>query len=393
MKITPYLYSAHYMLSTAAAALLLGPLSCNRQPQATHALSKTAIQSNKPAAAAAGASPATVTHAIKETLTKNASVNPAEPEQWIIGDNERIIPVVSSLEQHLLGAQEAQNSHNDKLIALELRAAAGSLQPERKNLIAPAKPDLLAATKNLNQLASQAEAGKTSMQILMKASIAAYDADMQNGFFTMQPDQWRKIYRYPMAHFTAARAALSKDMKVATTELRKVKSYLDVNAARANGTTRMSLDSRSVDIGNLANQVSEGKVKDPKELDRVATDAARALSELYYHNSQDAWQKHDAVTSAQWLTASIYNLRQSIDVSGMTIASSETNVLAATEAFAGSIHSNSNVDAKEMDNQLAQTGMELKKLVAMAKTTSQKSARVATLARSANAKPGTTSRN
>ena len=58
-------------------------------------------------------------------------------------------------------------------------------------------------------------------------------------------------------------------------------------------------------------------------------------------------------------------------VSGMVFESSETNALAAAETFAGNIHSNNNVDAKEMDNQLAQTGTELKKLVAMAKTTSE----------------------
>ncbi len=380
MKITRHSYSAHLMLFTAAVALFLVPLSCNRQPQATHPLSKTTTQSNKLAAAAASVNPAAVAQAISASLAKTASVKPGESEQWIMGDNERFIPVVSSLEQHLLRAQEAQSSHNNKLIAIELRAAAAALQPVRKNFIEPVKPDLLAATKNLDQLATQAEAGKTDMQMLMKASTAAYDADMQNGLLTMRLDQWRNIYRYPMAHFTVARATLSKDVKVATTELRKAKSYLDVNAARASGTSRISLDAKSVDIGSLANQVSEGKVKDPKEIDRLATDTARALSELYYHNSKDAWQKHDAVTSAQWLTASIYNLRQSIYVSGMAIASSETNALAAAETFAGNIHSNNNVDAKEMDNQLAQTGTELKKLVAMGKTTSEKSARVATLA-------------
>ena len=393
MKITKHLYSAHCMLSTVAVALFLVPLSCNRQPPATHPSSKTTTQSNKPAAAAASVNPAAVAQAIRAALAKNASVKPAESEQWIVGDNERFIPVVSSLEQHLLRAQEAQDRHNNKLIAIELRAAAGSLQPQHKNLIEPVKPDLLAATKNLNQLATQAEAGKTNTQMLMKASTAAYDADMQNGLPTLQTDQWRNIYRYPMAHFTAARAALSKDVKVATTELRKAKSYLDISAARANGTSRMSLDSRSVDIGSLANQVSEGKVKDPKELDRVASDSARALSDFYYHKSRDAWQKHDAVTTAQWLTASIYNLRQSMYVSGKTFESSETNTLAAAETFAGNIHTNNNVDAKEMDKQLDQTGTELRKLVAMAKSASERSARVATLARPANAKPGATSHN
>jgi hypothetical protein len=342
-------------------------------------LPKTAAQSNTPAAASVF--PAAVAQAIGATLAKNAPTKPAETEQWIMGDNERFIPVVSSLEQHLLRAQEAQASHDNKQIAVELRAAADSLQPERKNLIEPVKPDLLAATKNLNQLATQAEVGKTNMQMLTKASTAAYDADLQSGLPTMQPIQWRNIYRYPMAHFMAAHAELSKDSKVATAELRKARSYLDINAARASGTTRISLDARSVDIGSLANQVSAGKVKDPKELDRVASDSARALSEFYYHKSKEAWQRHDAIVTAQWLTASIYNLRQSMYVSGKAFESSETNILAAAEAFAGNVHSNNNVDAKEMDNQLDAAGIELRKLAAMAKSDSDKSSRVANLSR------------
>lgn len=381
MKITGRLYSAHCMLSIAAVTLFLGPLCCSRQSKASHPITKTSTQSGKPAVAAASVNPAAVAQAIRATLAKNALAKTADAEPWIMGDNDRFIPVVGNLEQHLLRAQEAQNSHNNKLVAIELRAAAGALQPERKNLVEPVRPDLVAATNSLNQLATQAESGKTNAQMLRAASISAYDADLHNGLPAMQTDQWLKTYNRPIVRITAARAALSKDAKAAAIELRKAKAYVDIDAARASGTLRQSLDEKTTELSALSDQVAGGKVKDPKEFDHVATDIARALSEFYYHNSKNAWQMHDAVASARWLTASIYNLRQSIYVSGMKIDSSETNSLAATEAFAGNIHSNANVDAKEMDKQIEQTGTELRKFVAMVKSTSERSARLATLAR------------
>ncbi len=368
MKSTRHLYSAHCMLSTVVVALFVGPLSCNKQPNPTHPLSKTSAQSNtnKPMVA-----PPSV----------NSAAKTAESEKWILGNNERFIPVVSNLEQHLFRAQTAQNSHNNQLVAIELRAAADSLQPQHKNLIEPIKPDLVAATKNLNQLAIQAESGKTNTQMLMKASVAAYDADLQNGLPTMQTEQWLKTYDQPIARITAARAMLPKDVKGAATELRKAKAYLDIDMARASGTFRQSLNAKNRELGALSDQVAMSKVKDPKELDRTATDVTRTLSELYYHNSKDAWQKHDAVTTAKWLTAAIYNLQQSIHVSGMTIDSSAANALAAAETFARSINSSNNVDAKEMDRQLDETGAELRKLVARVQSASDKSARVANMTR------------
>jgi hypothetical protein len=94
-----------------------------------------------------------------------------------------------NLEQHLDCAEEAQKSRNNLLVASERRAAARLLQPKHTNTIDSVRPDVLAAAKNLNQLATQAEAGKTNMQMLMKAFITAYDADLQHGLLTMRTDQ------------------------------------------------------------------------------------------------------------------------------------------------------------------------------------------------------------
>jgi hypothetical protein len=385
MKIAQHLYSVRCMLSTAAVALFLGPLCCNRQNQATHPLSKSAAQLNKPAVASGNVKSASAAAAISSALAKIVPKSHPEPEQWLFGSDDRPIPVVGNLEQHLVRAEEAQKSRNNILVASELRAAARLLQPERTNTIEPVKADVLAAAKNLNQLANQAETGKTSMQMLTKASIAAYDADLQHGLLTMQTDQWLKTYRQPMTHFVAARTALPRDSKLAIAELRKAKAYVDIDAVRANGIFHMPLNAKSLEIGTLGDRVAAGKVKESKDIDHVAAETAQALTDLFYHNAKDAWQKHDAVTSAQWLTATIYNLQQAMSEAGTTIDSNGANILASAENFADGIRSNNNVDAKEMDEQIDQTGLEMRKLVAMVKLPNDKSARVVTLSHPSNA--------
>lgn len=379
MTIAKNSYSARCTLSTAVVALFLGPLCCDRQHQATHPLSKSATQLSKTTPAPAGIKSAAA-QAISSTVAKLASNKQDTTEQWLIASDERPIPVAGSLEQYLVRAEDAQKSRNNVLVASELRAAARLLQPEHTSTIEPVRPDVLAAAKNLNQLATQAETGKTTTQMLTKAATAAYDADLQHGLFTMQNDQWLKTYRQPITHFVAARAALPRDPKLAAAELRKAKAYVDIDAARANGTFHMPLSAKSTEIGTLVSQVAAGKVKESKDIDHVAAETAQALTDLFYHNAKEAWQKHDAVTSAQWLTATIYNLQQAMSEAGTNIDSNGANILTSVENFADGIHSNKNVDAKEMDRQIDQTGAEMRKLIAMVHATTDKSAKVATLA-------------
>jgi 6,7-dimethyl-8-ribityllumazine synthase len=389
MVIAQHMNSARCTFSTAVVALFLGPLCCNRQDQATHPLSKSATQLSKITPAPAGIKSA-ATEAISSSVAKIASNKQDTTEQWLIGSDERPIPVVGNLEQHLIRAEEAQKSRNNLLVASELRAAARVLQPERSTTIEPVKADVLAAAKNLNQLATQAEAGKTNVQILTKASITAYDADLQHGVFTMQNDQWLKTYRQPITHFVAARAALPRDPKLAIAELRKAKAYVDIDAARTSGTFHMPLSAKSLEIGSLVSQVAAGKVKESKDIDHVAAETAQALTDVFYHNAKDAWQKHDAVTSAQWLTATIYNLQQAMSEAGTNIDSNGANILTAAENFAEGIRNNKNVDAREMDKQLDQTGAEMRKLIAIVHATTDKSAKVATLTHPSSSQSPTT---
>jgi len=383
--------SARLLLPLAAITLWLASIGCERISHATRLLGKTTAQPTVATKASGSASPAALNNPGTSPWAKNvhdraasaiqtALAEPRGSEEWLALGKNRLIPVVSDLERHLTRAQNAFDAHDNRLLASELRAAARIVQPANGIPLNEApRPDLVSAAKNLNQLATQAESAVPSAELLAMNVAGAYDASMQAGLPSMRADQWRAIDHYPLIHLAAARSALPKDAKLAALELRKAESYMNIDAARANGAARKSLRAEIDELSTLADKIGAGKAKEPSEIDRANLHASQALAELYYQNAKDAWQKHDAVGSAQWLTESVCDLREALKSAGVTMDSNATRILAAAEKFAASIQNNAQVDANQMDRQIDQTGVELRRLVALAKITPEKSARMATL--------------
>jgi hypothetical protein len=227
-------------------------------------------------------------------------------EAWVLVEDENIyIPVIDDLGQDLLIADAAIRAGKNQDAAATLRNGARYL------LAQGAAPDahtqLASAAKELNSLAQDLEHGKVDSKRLARVYQQAFDADLAGQWIVADiEDSWQPYSRRPGQHLDRAFRELKSDPHAAAVDVREANSYLRVEALRHSND---QLQGAISELAELADQIQQGKVKDPSLIESAIEDSGHALAYTHYHVAVDAWERHDHSMASHQLKESVAHLK------------------------------------------------------------------------------------
>ncbi len=231
-----------------------------------------------------------------------------ENEAWVLVESDSIyIPVIDDLGQDLLVADAAAKEGKGREAATSLRNGAAYLLSLSAPQDAKAKAGLASAVNALNSAAEDLDLGHSDTKRLARVYQQAFDADLSAQWVEFDIEEsWQPYSQRPGQHLDRAFGEIKANPHAAATDIREANSYLRVEELRHPNDL---LSDAVQELATLADQVDQGKVKDPARIEDAIADSGHALAATHYHVAVDAWERHNQSLASRQLKESVAHLK------------------------------------------------------------------------------------
>jgi hypothetical protein len=303
------------------------------------------------------------------TSSHNASkpeIAPKIPAGWIVVQDKDYIPVIDGVSRKLQSAREAFMMKDPAAAATHVRAAAELLSkqtsgttPGIKENVDGAMKQLDVAMKQLNALATELDSKKTVGVKQFDAVIAmAHRADLATDWVEVDESSWYPYIEEPNRHFqNAHQAFLAKDYPKAAEEIRKGEAFVNMEASRASGDVKQSLDSSAQELERLAVDLTDNRrEKSTVKMDQSWGRADRALARSHQVQAKASWRKKETAKAGYEMRAAAVNLDESAGWAGSESKTRVSPVVRDTRSLAGKLIAGGEYAAGEVDKGIDDLG-------------------------------------
>jgi len=280
------------------------------------------------------------------------------PQEWIIYDDRTYTPVLDDVSRHLAKARRLVDAKDVHGAAVELRAVAVQISAQsaaaagmdavradedddapdadQRGLHQDSGRRMAATAATLDAAADALDAGRiTTRAQLDRALDTAVRSDLDRRWLVADTTTWYPVVQEPQRHFTAAVADLaSHDYRASATDIRKADGYLRLEAGRATGAARLSLDNSVARLDKLAASVEAGTDTDARDLQRAFAAADHALAQAYHDKAAGSWVRRDYDRTGYALRAAAQSLESAADWAGDKARSGAADTVTDTRALA-----------------------------------------------------------
>jgi hypothetical protein len=286
-------------------------------------------------------------------------IAPKTPEGWIVIQDKDYIPVIDGVSRELESARKAFMMKDPAAAATDVRATAELLSKQTSGTSRGLKENIDVAMKQLNALATDLDSKKTVGVKRFDAVIAtAHRADLATDWLVVDESSWYPYIEEPNRHFRNARAAfLAKDYPKAAEEIRKGEAFVQLEASRASGDVKQSLDSSAQELEKLSLDMAPNwRVKSIVEMDQSWGRADRALAQSHQVQAKEDWQKKETAKAGYEMKAAALNLEESADWAGSEAKTGVSAVVRDTRLMAGKLTAGGEYAAGEVDKGIDDLG-------------------------------------
>ena len=180
---------------------------------------------------------------------------------------------------------------------------------------------------------------------------------------TSEPQGFSRLLQEVDQSFQKARENfLAKKWKDSAEAIRRGKSYLQSEAARAEDKSKEALASSVEELQRLAGKVEKGGAKSVRELDTAFSRANSALAEYYYRMAKESWARKEASKAGHELRAAAFHLEKGIQGAEGKVESGVHSVVQKTDQLAGKMIEGAKVAEGEVEKGIQDLGQEIEKL-------------------------------
>jgi hypothetical protein len=297
----------------------------------------------------------------KPQLNPNPSIT---PDDWLVVDEERIIPVVDQLGQHLSQARQNYLKGDNAAASKEMEAGAKFLKQE---IPQATKKDIAALNKASDELIKQSslvEKGQiNSIKELDQVFAEAYQADVEHLWLYVDQEKWIPIIESPQQHWQEAKKDfLNQDNLAAAIEVRKGAAFLSLEANRTTDASIKSNLLKSVkNLEQLAKEIQAGKISDVTKLDRAFAQGQIVMGRFFENKAQDSEAQGELVRAGQEIMGAFHHLQAANNWLGEDKANLE---MAKTEikAVRDNLNSPNEAQSRSLNKAIATVGQEIQLL-------------------------------
>jgi hypothetical protein len=232
------------------------------------------------------------------SLNKEAERAPAEaldakpwPEQWVVVEEERWVPVVVDLDRDLVAARAAFVKGDRKGAKAALVAGAAWLQKEKKEASENRAGEYDKASGELIALAARVEKGdKITLAEFEKSLGRTYPEDLDGLWSVQQTEAVVTFMEQSSPHFLRARELIgNRDNAHAAYEVRRGADWLALVAVDSRkGQDRDRLRNSVANLRRVASDIENGRIAFPNDLNNALAEADRAYALHYLHWAERA---------------------------------------------------------------------------------------------------------
>lgn len=294
-----------------------------------------------------------------------SEIAPKTPEDWIIVQDEDYIPIIDDLSRKLQSARKAFMTKDPATAAADIRASADLLSKETSGASQGLKENIDLTMKQLSALAADLDSKKTVEVERFDAVIAtAHRADLDRNWLVLDESSWYPYIEEPDRHFqNAHQSRFAKDYAKAAQEIRKGEAFVKLEASRASGDVKDSLNSSAQELEKLAVDTQRGTAKDVAEADSTFRRADHALAQSHQVKAKESWAKKETVRAGYEMKAAALLLEQSANWAGSEAKSGVSAVVKDTRTLAGKLTEGSRYAAEEVDKGIDELGKSISDLV------------------------------
>ena len=286
-------------------------------------------------------------------------IAPKTPEGWIVIQDKDYIPVIDGVSRKLESARKAFMMKDPAAAATDVRATAELLSKQTSGTSRGLKETIDAAMKHLNALATDLDNKKTVGVKRFDAVIAtAHRADLATDWLVVDESSWYPYIDEPNRHFRNAHEAfVAKDYDKAAEEIRKGEAFVQLEASRASGDVKQSLDSSAKELEKLSLDMAPNwRGKSIVEMDQSWGRADRALAQSHQVQAKEDWQKKETAKAGYEMKAAALDLEESADWAGSEAKTGVSAVVRDTRLMAGKLTSGGEYAVGEVDKGIDDLG-------------------------------------
>jgi hypothetical protein len=180
---------------------------------------------------------------------------------------------------------------------------------------------------------------------------------------TSEPQGFSRLLQEVDQSFQKARENfLAKKWKDSAEAIRRGKSYLQSEAARAEDKSKEALASSAEELQRLADKVEKGAAKSVRELDSAFSRANSALAQYYYRMANESWAQKEASKAGHELLAATFQLEKGIRRAEGQVEREVQSVVQKTDRLAGKMIGGTKVAEREVEKGIQDLGKEIEKL-------------------------------
>ena len=186
----------------------------------------------------------------------------------------------------------------------------------------------------------------------------AYHADLATDWLVVDESSWYPYIEEPNRHFRNAHEAfLAKDYDKAAQEIRKGEAFVQLEASRASGDVKQSLDSSAQELEKLSLDMAPNwREKSIVEMDQSWGRADRALAQSHQVQAKGDWQKKETAKAGYEMKAAALNLEESADWAGGEAKTGVSAVVRDTRLMAGKLTAGGEYAVGEVDKGIDDLG-------------------------------------
>jgi hypothetical protein len=286
-------------------------------------------------------------------------IAPKIPEGWIVVQDKDYIPVIDGVSRKLESARKAFMMKDPAAAATDVRATAELLSKQTSGASQGSKENIDVAMKQLNALATDLDGKRTVAVNRFDAVIAtAHRADLATDWLVVDESSWYPYIEEPNRHFHNAHDAfLAKDYPKAAEEIRKGEAFVQLEASRASGDVKQSLDSSARELEKLSLDMAPNwREKSIIEMDQSWGRADRALAQSHQVQAKGDWQKKETAKAGYEMKAAALNLEESARWAGGEAKTGVSAVVRDTRLLAGKLTAGGEYAAGEVDKGIDDLG-------------------------------------
>jgi len=307
-----------------------------------------------------GDSAAVKTHAVPASHSgSKPEIAPKTPEGWIVIQGKEYIPVIDGVTGKLESARKAFLLKDSAAAASDVRATAELLSKQTSGASQQLKQNIDVAMTQLRALATDLDSKKTVGVKQFNAVIrTAHRADLASDWLVVDESSWYPYIEEPNRHFRNAHEAfLAKDYDKAAQEIRKGEAFVTLEASRASGDAKRSLDSSAQELEKLAGDITDNRKKRSiVEMDQSWGRADRALAQAHQVQAKGDWQKKETAKAGYEMKAAALNLEESADWAGSEAKTGASAVVRDTRLLAGKLTAGGEYAVGEVDKGIDDLG-------------------------------------